>query len=53
MRLSIKNSIYQAIINNKWLEISYVNKKEESIAISSTLIRALKLLKIKEILSYT
>ena len=30
MKLSIKNSIYQAIIHNKWLDISYVNKKEES-----------------------
>lgn len=28
--LSIKNSIYQAIINNKWLDISYLNKKKES-----------------------
>ena len=30
MKLSIKNSIYQAILNSKWLDISYVNKKEES-----------------------
>lgn len=30
MKLSIKNSIYQAIIHNKWLDISYLNKKEES-----------------------
>lgn len=30
MKLSIKNSIYQAIIHNKWLDISYVNKKEET-----------------------
>lgn len=30
MKLSIKNSIYQAIIHNKWLDISYINKKEES-----------------------
>ena len=28
MKLSIKNSIYQSIIYNKWLDISYVNKKE-------------------------
>ena len=28
MKLSIKNAIYQAIINNKWLEISYLNKQE-------------------------
>lgn len=28
MKLSIKNSIYQSIISNKWLDISYVNKKE-------------------------
>lgn len=30
MKLSLKNSIYQAIINNKWLDISYVNKKGET-----------------------
>lgn len=30
MKLSIKNSIYQAILHGKWLDISYVNKKEES-----------------------
>ena len=30
MKLSIKNSIYQAIIHNKWLDVSYVNKKEET-----------------------
>ena len=30
MKLSIKNSIYQAIIHNKWLDISYLNKKGES-----------------------
>ena len=30
MKLSIKNSIYQAILHSKWLDISYVNKKEES-----------------------
>lgn len=30
MKLSLKNSIYQAIIHNKWLDISYVNKKEET-----------------------
>ena len=30
MKLSIKNTIYQAIIHNKWIDISYVNKKEES-----------------------
>ena len=30
MKLSIKNSIYQSIIHNKWLDISYINKKEES-----------------------
>ena len=30
MKLSIKNSIYQAIIRGKWLDISYVNKKGES-----------------------
>lgn len=29
MKLSIKNSIYQAIIHSKWLDVSYVNKKEE------------------------
>lgn len=29
MKLSIKNSIYQAIINNKWLDVSYVNKAGE------------------------
>ncbi|MBP5694062.1 MAG: hypothetical protein J6X03_01200, partial [Bacilli bacterium] len=30
MKLSVKNSIYQAIINNKWLEISYINKSNEN-----------------------
>ena len=30
MKLSIKNSIYQAIIHNKWLDVSYLNKKEET-----------------------
>ena len=30
MKLSAKNCIYQAIINNKWLDISYINKKEET-----------------------
>lgn len=30
MKLSIKNSIYQAIIRGKWLDISYVNKRNES-----------------------
>ena len=30
MKLSIKNSIYQAIIHNRWLAISYVNKKNET-----------------------
>lgn len=30
MKLSVKNSIYQAIIHGKWLDISYVNKKKES-----------------------
>lgn len=30
MTLSIKNSIYQAIINNKWLNVSYINKSGES-----------------------
>ena len=30
MKLSVKNSIYQAIIYNKWLDISYINKKKES-----------------------
>ena len=30
MKLSIKNSIYQAIINNKWLDVSYTNKNGES-----------------------
>lgn len=30
MKLSLKNSIYQAIIHNKWLDVSYVNKKEET-----------------------
>ena len=28
MKLSIKNSIYQAIIHNKWLDISYTNKED-------------------------
>ena len=26
MNLHIKNAIFRAIINNKWLDISYVNK---------------------------
>lgn len=30
MKISIKNSIYQAIIRNKWLDISYLNKKDET-----------------------
>ncbi len=30
MKLTIKNSIYQAIIHNKWLDISYINKKKET-----------------------
>ena len=30
MKLSLKNSIYQAIIHNKWLDVSYVNKQEET-----------------------
>ena len=30
MKLSVKNSIYQAIIHGKWLDISYVNKKKET-----------------------
>lgn len=30
MKLSVKNSIYQAIVSNKWLDISYINKKDES-----------------------
>ena len=30
MKLSIKNTIYQAIINNKWVNVSYINKKGES-----------------------
>ena len=30
MKLSIKNSIYQAIIHNRWLAISYVNKRNET-----------------------
>lgn len=30
MDSSIKNSIYQAIIQNKWLDISYINRKGES-----------------------
>ena len=30
MKLSIKNSIYQAIIHNKWLDISYTNKEKET-----------------------
>ena len=29
MNLSIKNSLYQAILQNKWLDISYVNKNNE------------------------
>lgn len=30
MKLSIKNSIHQAIIHNKWLDISYTNKEKET-----------------------
>ncbi len=30
MKLSINNSIYQAIIDRKWLDISYLNKKNEA-----------------------
>lgn len=30
MKLSVKNSIYQAIIHSKWLDVSYLNKKKES-----------------------
>ena len=30
MKLSIKNSIYQAIIHNKWLDISYTSKEKET-----------------------
>ncbi len=30
MKLSIKNSIYQAIIHDKWLDISYTNKEKET-----------------------
>ena len=30
MKLSIKNTIYQAVINNKWVNVSYINKKGES-----------------------
>lgn len=30
MRLSNKNAIYQAIIHGKWLDISYVNRKNEA-----------------------
>ena len=29
MKLSIRNSIYQAVLHSKWLDVSYVNKKEE------------------------
>ena len=29
MKLSIKNAIFQAIVHNKWLDISYVNKDEK------------------------
>lgn len=29
MNLSIKNAIYQGIISNKWINISYVNSKKE------------------------
>ena len=29
MKLSVKNAIFQAIVHNKWLDISYVNKNEE------------------------
>lgn len=30
MKLSVKNAIYQAIIHGKWLDISYVNRNNES-----------------------
>ena len=30
MKLSIKNSICQAIIHNKWLDISYTSKEKET-----------------------
>lgn len=30
MKYSVKNSIYQAVIHGKWLDVSYVNKKKES-----------------------
>ncbi len=30
VKLSVKNSIYQAVISNKWLDISYINSKGES-----------------------
>ena len=29
MKLSIKNLIYQAIISNKWLAVSYVNRNNK------------------------
>ena len=29
MKLSIKNAIYQAIIQNKWLDVFYTNKNNE------------------------
>ena len=29
MKLSIKNTLYQAILENKWIEIDYVNKNKE------------------------
>ena len=30
MKLSIKSIIYQAIIEDKWLDISYVNREKEN-----------------------
>ncbi len=30
MKLSIKSTIYQAIIEDKWLDISYVNRDKEN-----------------------
>ena len=30
MKISIKNSIFQAIIHNKWLDISYLNKEGDT-----------------------
>ena len=31
MKLSIKNAIYQSIIQNKWLDVFYTNKNNEKI----------------------